>query len=269
MTSSAAKVPPLSLSKFGGIWRSGSESDKTDDNLYDGALEHRNEQKSLGKVHNDITRVDSPLPLRQTTNNDISSCHTNGGRSCHPKMRAKFMFRTGDFETCDWGYDWSSSDNESLNKGCTGGHKPVINETSALNSAAENNPLKRKRSDSISEYSSITSETTNPALDDLESPQPTSESFWNMCPVLNINSEENITHDMYRDTMPILSNATEKDLELTENTNDKADDLDDDDIFVTPDSSDDNVYVTEITCDSVTVIFQECQRSKGFFKWQD
>jgi len=264
---SKSKVPPISLSKFGGIWRSGSESDKADDPLYDTTLPHTTQQKTHTNFHNNIT----PLPLHPTTPDEISAHLKNGGKSCHPKMRAKFMFRTGDFETCDWGYDWSSSDNESLNKGCVGGHATVINGTSAQSTEAEHNPLKRKRSDSISELSSICSETTIPAVDDLGSPVAATIPDWSTCPILKNNNEEKILFDTYPDSMPILANVIETPLETAEKTDTTYSSKisDDDAIKFTSVSARDDVYVTEITCDEITVIFQESQRPKGFFKWQD
>lgn len=292
MTNSTSKVPPLSLSKYAGIWRSGSESDKADDALYENP--RTTEQKNLSQVHNDINRAESPLALHPRTPDEISAHLKNGGKSCHPKMRAKFMFRTGDFETCDWGYDWSSSDNESLNKGFTGekgGHAPVIKETSARITDAEHSPLKRKRSDSVSEHSSICSETTIPAVDELGSPITPRHLDWIMCPVLKNNNDEKTLYNNYDDSMPILANVSETPLEtpktpdvtntkdnlkkvdpyvteVTEKLKDFKEDIGDEKEFISK-KPDDDVCVLEITCDDVTVIFQECQRPKGFFKWQD
>lgn len=259
------------MSKFGGVWRSGSDSDKADDPLYGNILEQTTEQKTLASVHTHTDSINSPISSYQTREDQLSAYHKNGGKSCHPKMRAKFMFRTGDIETCDWGYDWSSSDNESLNKGCTEGRAPVISETSAPDTEPISNPLKRKRSDSISELSSITSETTIPAVDDIGSPLSAKQTdFWAPCPILNNNTNERNPFTTYTDTMPVLAKALESENETTDpEISVDVEHSDSDVTRVTSGTICDDVFVTEITCDDVTVIFQESQRSKGFFKWQD
>ncbi|KAH3869410.1 hypothetical protein DPMN_032575 [Dreissena polymorpha] len=132
------KIASISLSKRGDVWRRESEADVGADNAWPvNDLQRATEQKTRAGELADIKKDElSPIStisaLKQTTGIDITSLHKNGGKGCHPKMRAKFMFRSGDMETCGWGYDWSSSDNESVKA-----LSPISHESHSLSDIVE------------------------------------------------------------------------------------------------------------------------------------
>ena len=193
----------------------------------------------------------------------------NGGKSCHPKMRAKFMFRTGDLENYDWGYDWSSSDNESLKSKRTTSEKNDTvkeKENEIVLSNSRYFPLKRRWTNSFDEES-VNSETTIPAVDDLETPAKCSKVEPDDADLSDIEScptEVNFTD--LEETVNCDSKMEEGDSKVAEVDSRRAE-VETDTILK---KDDDVILVTEVTHNLVTITFLESSTEKGFFKeWSD
>ncbi|XP_060584484.1 chromobox protein homolog 8-like [Ruditapes philippinarum] len=266
------KVSPISLSKFGGVWQADATSEERD-TLFENEADKRTGQKKRKIELDIIDNKENEVTLHSPRQEQLSPLYENGGKSCHPKMRAKYMFRTGDFENTEWGYDWSSSDNESL-KGIV-----HIDSEKALQSTmtvTQNNPENRKRLDSYCEMSSNASESTIPAIDELEVPPLVIDHDWQEpagCPSLeNSYFEETFSPIKEEDeNMPTLTNEhaypdPEK-YNLTQQP-----EMDQSYENVTPevntDKAREHVYVTEVTLDNLTVIIHESDKMKGFFRYQ-
>ncbi|KAL4239564.1 Chromobox protein 8 [Mactra antiquata] len=290
------KVSPVSLSKYGGVWQTDAPN-QTLDTLFENETETGSEQKNRDA---NIDNKENANWINESSKIDGGTVHKNGGKSCHPKMRAKFMFRSGDFENVDWGScnEWSSSDNESTRSVTNKDLNPDIY---GLSRNSYENPAKRRRLSTFSlDMSSTASESTIPAIDELESPTTNKNHDLNIdipspshvstlaidthstlpefdyrrpnsCPYLESSftpepSPEVLEHTP---TMPTLTNETLLDesdeLSLKQTTVENVESQ----ICVTDDKKTrDNVFVTEVTLENLTVIIQECERTKGFFKWE-
>lgn len=264
-----SKVSPISLSKYGGVWQADATYEEGD-TLFQNEAEHEPEQK---KRQFDLTAIGNKENA-DTSQKELGTMYKNGGKSCHPKMRAKFMFRAGDFENVDWGCDWSSSDNETSNKDCTKQRSDI---DSALHSTTSIlcRPLTKRNS--FSEISSVTSESTVAAIEDLESPAPASDlNFdWNRpgsCPSLdNTCFAESFAPIWEEDEhMPTLTNEHYGKNEsvkqhLTEQTiMDQTLQLETQNVGTETPRGD--VSVTEVTLNNITVTIQESDKMKGFFR---
>ncbi|XP_052791160.1 uncharacterized protein LOC128225155 [Mya arenaria] len=238
-------------------------------------------------------------------------------------MRAKYMFRSGDLETCTWGYDWSSSDNESVKAASPVQieTKPVIKtEPESPTLSDSRPPLKRTYSD-ISEASDEEEEPikfTLPRSENLthafdwtsyglinktanetclsqfdkhgmgtQLPYDSELRFTDHNAIFdceNYDHEETITDTNGNEFKTDMINKPEQQNEtIKETENEKGkigkenvqseqqtiktkSDTNSNDVIEVPH---DDVYAMEVTCDDVTVIFQESSRPKGFFLWRN
>lgn len=265
-------MSPISLSKYGGVWQADATNEQGD-TLFENEADKRTEQKKR-KIDLDIIgNKENEVNLHSPRQEQLSPLYENGGKGCHPKMRAKYMFRTGDFENTEWGYDWSSSDNESL-KGTVQIDSDKTHHSTMT--VTQNHPENRKRLDSFSEMSSNASESTIPAIDELEVPPLVIDHDWHdpsECPSLEKSFyEESFSPIKEEDeNMPTLTNEhaypeTEK-YNLTQQT-EKDQSFETVKPEVETDKARDHVYVTEVTLDNLTVIIHESDKMKGFFKYE-
>lgn len=293
------KVSPVSLSKYGGVWQTDA-TNETLDTLFEKESETGSEQKNRSSGNDIIDNKENAICMNESSRKDCGTLHKNGGKSCHPKMRAKFMFRSGDFENVDWGScnDWSSSDNESM-RGIS--NKELSQDIFGLSVGDYENPAKRRRLSTFSlDMSSTASESTIPAIEDLESPtnndhalsidihslkessslsidSPSMPEYEysrpNSCPYLESSFKPRPCSPMLDETpsMPVLTNETliASDESVSLPTKAMATESIESQNHVTDDvKTRDNVFVTEVTLENLTVIIQECGRTKGFFKWE-
>jgi hypothetical protein len=259
------------LSKYGGVWQADAGG-RQGDTLFAHESDHELGQKKRKLALDVVSDKENNIDLHHATQKELGTLHQNGGKSCHPKMRAKFMFRTGDFANSDWGYDWISSDNESVKET---EHKEGIDYTDDYldtEPKSSNRSLSERRFSLHrlpSEASSIASESTIPAIDDLESPTVAKEQPWtHPIPDLTSHVESFQTIREEDESMPTLTNETDN---HTNETDDHTNETDHHD-YASNESNprlDTNVYVTEVTHQNLTVIIQESEQTKGFFKWQD
>lgn len=267
------KVSPISLSKYGGVWQADATS-KRGDTLFKNETKNQSEQKKRKLDLDPIDNKENEVKLHDST-------YKNGGKSCHPKMRAKYMFRTGDFENADWGYDWSSSDNESL-KGTS-----IKQSTDQSENSKDINPamifpqksINQNFLHSLSEISSVTSESTIPAIDEMEDSARVTELDWNRpasCPMLdNTFLDEPFPPILEIDeSMPTLRNENEnicfndETEELAKPTETGTDQLLETKPEVDIEAYREHIFVTEVTLDNLTVIIHESDKMKGFFKYE-
>lgn len=263
------------MSKYGGVWQADAAS-KRGDTLFESETKIQSEQKKRKLDLDHIDNKENEVKLPDSKQNELST-YTNGGKSCHPKMRAKYMFRTGDFENADWGYDWSSSDNESV-KGTS--NRPNTEQNDIDKNFHMQSCVNRKYLNSLSEISSVTSESTIPAIDEMESPIRVAEHDWNRptsCPMLdNTFYEEPFPPILEVDeSMPTLRNENENIYikDETEETPTETETTETDQSLETKakietEAYRERVYVTEVTLDNLTVIIHESDKMKGFFKYQ-
>ncbi|XP_045213761.1 uncharacterized protein LOC123564326 [Mercenaria mercenaria] len=274
------KVSPISLSKYGGVWQADATSGHGD-TLFENEADNHTEQKKR-KIDMDSTDdKENEVTLNDPRQKQLGTLYKNGGKGCHPKMRAKYMFRTGDFENADWGYDWSSSDNESLKGTVHIDNDKTLNSTMTV---TKNHPENRERRNSFSEMSSIASESTIPAIDELETPVLVIDHDWiepTSCPSLEKSFfEESFPPIEEEDeSMPILTNEhtsfeTETEhltqqMETDQSVETKIPEIETEKApEIETEKAREHVYVTEVTFDDLTVIIQESDKMKGFFRYQ-
>jgi len=322
----SGKVAPISLAKCGNGWRKGSISEDNStatqplcDNSFGRVDGQKTRDMEPSESGNDLSPISS---LHREAGKEIDALHKNGGKSCHPKMRAKYMFRSGDLETCSWGYDWSSSDNESVkayspianhSKPCVpyinGPQndlevKPVLKRTySDISEASDEHDVEPKRACDSEVYASRidwntfdftaqsvlnvgnTKSSTGPNCMYLPAFSPLSDPFDKTTPCSDqdpvsdvlacgtVDHEETITDDDSDQT--ILDQTTNTDFYIADPETPFTPvqlDMDADNSRTAvrcKNVTTDDVYVAEVTCDDVTVVFQECHKPKGFFQWRD
>lgn len=220
-------------------------------------------------IHSNPDRAPSP---------GTGSLFDKGGKGCHPKMRAKFMYRSGDFESQNWGYDWTSSDNESVvrenivewksaDKKHIDDLCPTIDsgdlsevkgdenvEIRDSRMTVDSSPAKRRRTEStevckndclLKDSASVYSDITEPAMDDpVESTIDSLPDWGSMTTdadyLLNFAASVNAEHQAVKDMEQTAATAT---------------------IPVK-----DDITVTEVTVDAITITVVESSREKGFFR---
>ena len=170
----------------------------------------------------------------QTQHKEPESVDNFGGKSCHPKMRAKLLFRSGDFDNSSWGYQLEEAENDTKKSSDSVFEEKSTNSENHIDVLSSENNSHVCQNDTNGNYL--------PNLDCL-TPSPSSDKDENG------NSDTKMDLDT---TSSLTENVTE-----TRGSNEKP-------LKDKPHEYD--IWVTEVTHDCLTVTFMESPTERGFFK---
>lgn len=190
-------------------------------------LEYEVKQKGADQQNNNDFGINTRDQVC-SEHKESESEENNGGKLCHPKMRAKLLFRSGEFDNLSWGYQTESDTIKSIDN----------EKEKSLDSNNQDNDTNGNYLPNL-EYLS-----TSP------SPDP-------------CNDEEQI-HDAdlqkETDTDLLQDIPTERGLNDTESVDSNTN-------FEKKDKPHEyDIWVTEVTHECLTVTFMESPTERGFFK---
>ena len=241
--------------------------------LYYHRLGHEFKQRGADLQNKSEYRHDfiSETSQVQTQHKELEPADSFGGKSCHPKMRAKFLFRSGDFDNSSWGYQLEEAEidtkesTDSVFEERTAHSENIANDTICEEKSlhSENNindtvfeekfiPSENNINDTVFEEKIVPSEknindTNGNYLPNLDSLSTVDSPLTPIC-----DKDENGNLDSKMDFDESSQELEVTDTSAKEPLKDKPHEYD--------------IMVTEVTHDCLSVIFMESPTVRGFFK---
>ena len=278
-------------SRFSDIWETDLDHKK---GLFTRSLGLEFKQRKVEQRHATDDCIVNRTGQVQTTNKEEAPDENFGGKLCHPKMRAKLLFRSGDFDDKSWGYHLEETAADDIMESDDNGNKKSFDlETPANGSNGNYSPVVENISpipfcDTEMKYdTNDTDSNNNPNGKDLNGNEFTHIQFDAGVPVTYVTTDNVVTRDY---SVTTDTSVTERitDNDVTENVKNfeeskNGSDYTNNDIQMSDSGMefDSNVekecvmkdkpheydiWVTEVTHDCLTVTFMESPTEKGFFK---
>ena len=249
-------------SRFTDIW--GTDLDNKKD-LFAHSLGSDFKQRGTGLQENNENRNNfninnsSQVP---TIDKRAESEENFGGKLCHPKMRAKLLFRSGDFDNMSWGYQHEETESDTMKSTDIHDEKSIDSNKNIDSNAFVNdtNGNYLPNTDCLSPMSTISSdndEEMNSPQNDLDSSLVQNEVEMNGNTIIETPLNPSLLQEGDTrnglDPCSLQEGHTGIQTSITEcEKKDKPHEYD--------------IWVTEVTHDCLTVTFMESPTERGFFK---